>query len=83
VWSDLSYRLDIARRSLASTTRPDGSVELTRDGVVELLELLEAAGAATSELTRLRERLLEILSDPTHRTDTIPLREVASILQRE
>jgi hypothetical protein len=62
-------------------SRPDGSVELTRDGVIELLELLEAAGAATSELARLRERLLEILNDPSHRTVTIPLREVAAILQ--
>lgn len=37
--TDLSYRLEMARRSLASTTRPDGSVELTKAGVVELHEL--------------------------------------------
>lgn len=78
---DLSYRLNIARRSLASTTRPDGGVELARDGVIELLELLEAAGAAASELARLRGRLLEVLNDPARRTVTIPLRDVAALLQ--
>jgi hypothetical protein len=78
---DLSYRLDIARRSLASTTGPDGGVKLTRDGVIELLELLDAAGPAASELSRLQERLLTILNDPAHRTVTIPLRDVAALLQ--
>ena len=78
---DLSYRLDIARRSLASTTGPDGSVNLTRDGVNELLELLDAAGAAAGELARLQQRLLSILNDPAHRTVTIPLRDVAALLQ--
>lgn len=57
------------------------SVKLTHDGVTELLELLEAAGAAASELVRLRERLLEVLNDPGHRTVTIPLRDVAALLQ--
>ena len=64
-----------------STTRPDGSVQLTRDAVIELLELFEAAGAAGGELSRLRERLLRILNDPAQRMMTIPLREVAAILQ--
>ena len=78
---DLSYRLEIIRRSLASTTGPDGSVKLTRDGVFELLELLNDAGAAAGELARLQERLLGILNDPAHRTVTIPLRDVAALLQ--
>lgn len=80
---DLSYRLDIVRRSLASTIRSDGSLELSRDGVIELLELLEAAGVAVGELTRLRERVLEVVNDPTQRTVTIPLRQVAALLQSE
>jgi hypothetical protein len=80
---DLSYRLDIVRRSLASTTRSDGSLELSRDGVIELLELLQAAGVAAGELTRLRERVLEVVNDPTNRTVTIPLRQVAAVLQSE
>lgn len=78
---DLSYRLDNARRSLLSTTRADGSLELTREAVTELLELLEAAGAAASEIARLRKSILEILNDPSHRMVTIPLRDVAALLQ--
>lgn len=49
--------------------------------VIELLELLEAAGAAANELVRLRESLLEVVNDPAHRRVTIPLREVAALLQ--
>ena len=79
---DLSYRLDIARRSLASTTRPDGGIDLTRDTVIELMELLEVAGSAATELVHLRQSLLDLLNDPTHRTVTIPIREVAVLLQR-
>ncbi len=76
----LSYRIDVLRRSLASTTRPDGSVELTREAVIELLELLEAAGGIAGEFDRLRARLLEVVNDPTHRVLTIPLRDVAAVL---
>ena len=55
-------------------------MELTGDAVIEMLELLEAAGAAAAELSRLRERLLGIVNDPGQRTVTIPLGEVAAIL---
>lgn len=80
---DLSYRLDIVRRSLASTIRSDEVWNFPGMGVIELLELLGAAGAAAGELTRLRERVLEVVNDPTQRTVTIPLRQVAALLQSE
>lgn len=78
---DLKYRLDIARRSLASTASPNGEVRLNRTGVIELLELLEDAGATADELARLRRRLLELVNDPTHRTAVIRLRDVADLLR--
>ena len=55
---DLSYGLDIARRSLVSTTGHDGSVKVTRDGVIELLELLDAAVLRPASWPDSRERLL-------------------------
>lgn len=71
----------IARRSLASTTDPDGGIQLSRAGVIDLLELLTDARDAAGELDRLRERLLELVNDPAHRTTVIPLRELAALLR--
>lgn len=65
---NLSYRLEMALRTLASTTNPDGSVQLSRPAVLNLLELHEEAGVAVSDLARLRNQLLELVNDPTVRT---------------
>lgn len=77
---DLGYRLEITLRSLASTRHTDGSLSLAGDDVRNLLELLESSGRVIREFGDLRRRLLEVINDPSRRSVTVPLREVAAIL---
>lgn len=78
---DLGYKLEVTRRSLASTRQPDGSLTLVGGDARELLELLEDTAQAIREFGDLRRRLLEVINDPSHRSVTLPLREVAAILR--
>lgn len=77
---DLGYRLEVTLRSLASTRHADGSLALDRDNARDLLELLEGSARAIRELGDLRRRLLEVVNDPSRRSVTVPLREVADLL---
>jgi hypothetical protein len=80
---DLGYRLEITMRSLASTRHPDGSLTLSSDDARDLLELLEASVQSIRAFSNLRRQLLEVINDPSHRSVTIPLSEVAAILRHE
>lgn len=70
-------------RSLASTRHPDGSLTLSSDDARDLLELLEASVQSIRAFSNLRRQLLEVINDPSHRSVTIPLSEVAAILRHE
>jgi hypothetical protein len=77
---ELGYRLEITLRSLASTRHTDGSLTLDDSDARDLLELLEGSARAIREFGDLRRRLLEVINDPSHRSVTVPLREVAGLL---
>jgi hypothetical protein len=78
---DLGYRLEITLRSLASTRHSDGSLTLESADARNLLELLEGSVQVIREVSDLRRRLLEVINDPSRRSVTVPLREVAAILR--
>jgi hypothetical protein len=80
---DLGYRLEITLRSLASTRHADGSLALGRDDARKLLEVLEGTAEAIRELSYLRRQLLDVINDPSHRSVTVPLREIAAILRSD
>ena len=80
---DLEYRLEVTLRSLASTRQMDGSLTLAGDDVRDLLELLEGSARMIREFGDLRRRLLEVINDPSRRSVSVPLREVAAILRRD
>jgi hypothetical protein len=77
---DLGYRLEVTMRSLASTRQTDGSLTLDSADARDLLELLEGSARAIREFGDLRRRLLEVINDPSHRSVTVPLRQVAALL---
>ena len=77
---DLGYRLEITLRSLASTRQTDGSLTLDSADARDLLELLEGSARAIREFGDLQRRLLEVINDPSHRSVTVPLRQVAALL---
>jgi hypothetical protein len=77
----LGYRLEITTRSLASTRHADGSLTLPSDDARNLLELLESSARVIREFGSLRRRLLEAVNDPSRRSVTVPVREVAAILR--
>lgn len=78
---DLTYQLEIFRRSLASVVRPDGSVALDPSDVILLLDLLEQVVDLVRTADDLRRRLHALVNDPTGRVVAVPLREVAALLR--
>lgn len=68
-------------RSLASTRQADGSLVIKDVDARDLLELLEGSARAVREFGELRRRLVKVINDPSSRSVTVPLREVAALLR--